>query len=71
MSRNIKDRRRKVDVDSIPVADVEAVGEALGKKISSITDKAAEEVNKLTEIYGLKAKVAIQFVNAKTGETVN
>jgi hypothetical protein len=70
MTKEISKRRRKVDVEKIPANDVESVGEALGKKIAAITDKAAEEVNKLTEIYGLQAKVAIQLIDAKTGETV-
>ncbi len=70
MGRNIKNRRRKVDVDSMAPADAENVGNELGKRITAITEKAAEEVNRLTQIYGIKAKVAIQLINEQTGETI-
>lgn len=70
MSKNIRERQRSVDVESLQPDQAESIGFELGKRITEITDRAAEEVNKLTQIYGFKAKVAIQFVDSKTGESV-
>lgn len=71
MAKTSKERQRKVDVEALSPTQAESIGQALGKKIGEITDKAAEDINQLAGIYGLKAKVAIQFFNASTGEQVS
>lgn len=70
MSKNIRERRRQVNVDALSPEDAERIGFELGKKAGEIGDKAAVEINKLTNIYGIKAKVAIQFYKEKTGELI-
>jgi hypothetical protein len=69
VSDNIE-RKRKVDVEKLDEGQIESIGEALGKKIGTITDKAAEDVNAIMNIYGIRAKVVIQLLDEKTGNPI-
>jgi hypothetical protein len=71
MAGNIRERQRKVELAALAPEQVEQIGFQLGKKAGEIADKAAEEINKITQIYGLKAKIAIQWIDAKTGKPVS
>ena len=68
--KKVSERKRKVDLNSLSEDQAELVGEQLGKKIGEIGDHAAKKINELTKIYGLSAKVAVQLIDIKTGNTV-
>lgn len=68
---NIEKRSRKVDVEKLDETQLDAIGEALGKKVAVITEKAAQDVNEFMNIYGIKAKVVIQLVDIKTGNPIS
>ena len=51
------ERKRKVDVEKIE--NLDEITEKITNKVTSITDKAVEEVNKLLNIYGMEAKMQI------------
>ena len=70
VSDNIRKRDRKVDVEKLDETQLDSIGEALGKKIGAISDKAAEDVNQIMNIYGIKAKVVIQLLDEKTGNPI-
>lgn len=71
MPNNIEKRSRKVDVEKLDETQLDAIGEALGKKVAVITEKAAQDVNEFMNIYGIKAKVVIQLVDIKTGNPIS
>lgn len=57
----LKDRVRKVDIDSMPADQVDSLSQQIGEKVRSITDEAAAKVNSILNIYGMSAKIAIKF----------
>lgn len=66
-------RERKLDVNKLSQEDVDNLSVQIGDKIREITDEAALKVNALLKIYGMSAKMAIQFdtlsnKNNKTSE---
>lgn len=63
-------RTRKVNVDTLKVEQLDQIGYEIGKRIGEICDAAAVQVNKITEIYGVKAKIVVQLVNSETGEII-
>lgn len=69
MSKSIKERVRKVDVDKLSPEQQEQIGFEMGKKIGKLCDQTAEDltkkVNKITGIYGLTAFVQIGFKDQK------
>lgn len=58
---DLKDRVRKVDVDSLPMEQVESLSNQIGEKVRGICDEAAAKVNAILNIYGMSAKIAIKF----------
>jgi len=52
-------RVRKVNVDTIPVDQIDNLSEQLGDKVSVIINKASEDINKILNIYGLQ--IMIQY----------
>lgn len=69
-SKTVK-RKKKIDLKRLPLEQVEALGHDLGKAISVVGKSAAEQVNELVSIYGLKAVIHVQLVDAKTGKVPN
>jgi hypothetical protein len=63
-------RERKVDVESLAHEQAEQIGFNLGQKLEQIRISASEHVNKITKIYGIKAVVAIQLIDEKTGNVL-
>lgn len=53
-------RERKVDVNKLTDEELQRASDLLGKRISKICDKAADEVNNILKIYGLETK--LQFL---------
>ena len=70
MAENLKKRKRKVDLTKMTDEQAELIGEQIGKKIGEIGDAAAAKINEITKIYGLKAKIAVQLINEKTGQVL-
>lgn len=60
--------RKPVNVENLKLKEAEAIGFAMGQKISVITDEAAEKINEMTKLYGLKVIVNIQYVEIATGK---
>lgn len=58
---DLKDRVRKIDLNSLPVEQVDVLSEQIGKKVYAITDEAAARVNAILGIYGITCKIAIKF----------
>lgn len=58
---DLKNRERKVDVNSLPAEQVDVLSQQIGDKVRSICDEAAEKVNAILSIYGMSAKIAIAF----------
>lgn len=69
-AKKVSERKKKVNINSLSGDQAELVGEQIGKKIGEIGDQAARKINELTKIYGLSAKVAVQLVDTKTGNTI-
>ena len=55
------ERIRKINVESLSEQDMKNVEDMISKKILEITDKAVAEANRLLNVYGYEAKMAIQF----------
>jgi len=66
----LKSKTESVDIHSMDEKQVEMLGEQLGKKIGKLGDAAANKMNKITEVYGLRAKIIVQLFNAETGELI-
>lgn len=58
---DLKDRVRKIDVESLPVEQVDALSAQISQKVYSITDEAAAKVNAILNIYGIECKMAIKY----------
>jgi len=69
---SLKDRKRKVKLENLDPEQQENIGFEMGKKITALTDKAAkqitEEINKITGIYGVEAKIQVAFYDKTTGK---
>jgi len=65
------ERVRKVDVDSLSSDQAATIGFEVGKKIDAINAKALAEINAIMKIYGIKAKMVIQFEDIETGEIIS
>ena len=61
-----KERRKRVIE---PTAEnAEQLGAELGKRIGAIGDAAVEQINALTERFGVKAKIQVVLINSTTGQ---
>jgi len=56
---NLVDRVRKVDISKLTPEEADQIGEQLGEKLREIADRACDEANKISKIYGLE--VVMQF----------
>lgn len=68
MTDNIEKRARKVVIENLSDEQADSIGFQLGERLGKICDKAAQEVNEITKIYGVTAKVVIQLIDEKTGK---
>lgn len=57
----LKDRERKIDVNSMASEDVDNLSVQIGDKMREICDEAADKANAVLRIYGMEAKIAIAF----------
>jgi len=57
----LRDRERKIDVNALSQEQVDQLSLQIGDKVREICDEAAGRVNALLGIYGMSAKIAIQF----------
>jgi hypothetical protein len=60
--------KKEIDVDSLSLEEATEIGTELGKKLGALGDATSEKANKITEAYGIKTRVLIQLIDAKTGE---
>ena len=59
---SVKDRIRRVDLDSLKEEQVDKLALQLGKKAGEIITKAQEECNKFLEIYGVQIKIGYDLI---------
>lgn len=57
----LKDRERKIDISKMDKEAVDNLSIQIGEKVRQICDEAADRVNAILKIYGMSAKMAIQF----------
>lgn len=57
----LKDRERKIDVNSMSQEAVDDLGVQIGDKMREICEEAAAKANSILRIYGMNAKIAIAF----------
>ncbi len=57
----LRERERKVDVNSMSPEEVEVLIAQLGERLRQICDDAAQKANSMLNIYGMNAKIAIAF----------
>jgi hypothetical protein len=57
----LRNRERKVDISKMSTESVDNLSTQIGDKVRQICDEAAEKVNAILKIYGMSAKMAIQF----------
>jgi hypothetical protein len=57
---NLKERKRKVDVEKLSVEQAEKIGVELGNKLNEIVDEAVAKSNKILEVYGCKAIMQLE-----------
>lgn len=55
------ERVRKVDVAALPPDQIESISQQIGHAISEIVAKSAADINKIANIYGLKAKFHLEL----------
>jgi hypothetical protein len=54
-------RIRKVNVNSLSEQELKNAEDIISKKMLEITDKAILEANRILNVYGFEAKMALQF----------
>jgi hypothetical protein len=58
----LSERVRKVDVTKMTPEEVDRLSVQIGSKVRQICDEAANKINAILDIYGMKkAKIAISF----------
>jgi hypothetical protein len=64
----VKDRERKVDVNSLSITQADALSVQIGKEIAKIMDEANLKCNELLKIYSLETSIAYKItkIGAKT-----
>lgn len=55
------DREKNFNLDSLSSEQQEILEKKLGKKLSTILDKAAQEANKMLNIYGVEVQIAYKI----------
>lgn len=58
---NVHGRERKVDISKMTLEQVDSLSNQVGQKVQQICDEAASKINEILNIYGMSAKMAIQF----------
>lgn len=57
----LKDRKRSIDINKLTIEQAEEISQQVGEKVRFICDDAVEKMNRILNIYGMKAKIAIAF----------
>lgn len=57
----LNERKRTFDVEKLTLEEADSLSEQIGNKVKDICDEAVKKANKILNIYGLKAKMAIQI----------
>lgn len=62
----LKDRQRKIDINSLSPDQADALSAQIGKEIAKIMDEANNKCNALLNIYGLETQIGYKVT--KIGE---
>lgn len=62
----LKDRVRKVDIESMSVEQAEALSMQIGREIARIMDEANLKCNELLNIYGMQTQIGYKIVKIGT-----
>jgi hypothetical protein len=57
----LKDRKRSIDINKLTIEQVDELGAQIGAKATEICEEAAVKLNRILNIYGMNAKIAIAF----------
>lgn len=57
----MRQRERKVDLSTMSTEEVDILSVQIGNRLTAICEEAAQEANKLLNIYGANCKIAIAF----------
>lgn len=57
----LKDRKRSININGLSIEEVDNLGAQIGAKATEICQEAAVKLNKILNIYGMNAKIAIAF----------
>ena len=55
------DRERKIDIETLSPEQVDQLSVQIGAKVRGICDDAAGQINRILAVYGMSAKIAIEF----------
>jgi hypothetical protein len=55
----MEDRVRKVNIDSLTVERAEELSKQIGDKVVKLQMEAAEKINKVLNVYGMKAQISV------------
>lgn len=55
----LKERKRSIDISKLTIEEAEGIANQVGTKTREILDEAADKINKVLNIYSMKAKIAI------------
>lgn len=62
----LKDRERKVDINSMTLEQADALSAQIGKEIAKIMDEANLKCNALLNIYGMQTQIGYKVVKLGT-----
>ena len=62
----LKDRERRVDINSMTADQADALSAQIGKEIAKIMDSANLKCNELLNIYGLQTQIGYKIVKIGT-----
>jgi hypothetical protein len=57
----MEERVRKVDVNALTLERADELSKQIGDKVIQIQTEALEKINKVLNVYGLKAEMAVEI----------
>lgn len=69
MQENLEVKNKKIDIDQFTLSEADDLSEKLGSRVREICDRAAKKANKILNMYGMKAIMAIQITGLDKDET--
>jgi hypothetical protein len=64
----MKERVRKVDVNSLTPERADELAAQIGDKVVQIQKEALEKINKVLKVYGMKASLSVQIAKLEGNE---